>query len=29
MIKDNLIEVLSEMEEVTKLFKLEPIQIIK
>lgn len=27
MIKDNLIEVLSEMEEVTKLFKLEPFEI--
>lgn len=27
MIKDNLIEVLHEMEEVTKLFKLEPFDI--
>ena len=28
MVKDNLIEVLHEMEEVTKLFKLEPFDII-
>ncbi len=27
MIKDNLIEILHEMEEVTKLFKLEPFNI--
>ncbi len=28
MIRDNLIEVIHEMEEVTKLFKLEPFDII-
>lgn len=28
MIRDNLIEVLHEMEEVTKLFKLEPLELI-
>lgn len=28
MIKDNIMEVIHEMEEVTKLFKLEPLELI-